>query len=84
MSTKITIDHADGHHLDVDIFQPGVISLHQEGVDFVARPDSLTITIPVPLWDRLRGHGVQPGLFWDDEAEQPDPTPLISPGTEEA
>ena len=46
MSTQCTLDHDDGHHLFLDLSEPGKDYLRLDGAEFEARPGSVTVAIP--------------------------------------
>ena len=72
MSTRSTLDHGEGHHLFLDLFEPGKVSLRLAGAEFEARPGSVTVAITVDLWDRLRAVSIDRNIWWDDEHDHDD------------
>lgn len=75
MSTKSTIDHGDEHHLYLEIFEPGKVYLTLNRVEFEARPGSVTVAIPLDLWQRLRTIEFDDSVCWrDDEIPPARPT----------
>jgi len=72
MSTRWTIDHGDGHHLFLDIFEPGKVYLTLNDAEFEARPGTVTVAIPADLWDRLRAFGIDQDVWWTEQDERDD------------
>lgn len=70
MSTRCTVDHGEKHHLYADLFEPGLIYLELEGVDFSAAPGAVLVAIPAELWEKIRAHGIgEFSCFWDTDDE---------------
>lgn len=55
MSTKCSIAHGPGFHLYNDSFDEEHVFLQLDQSDFTVTPDSLTVKIPLHVWDYLRG-----------------------------
>lgn len=79
MSTKSTLDYGEDHHLYLEIFEPGRVYLALTRVEFVALPSSVTVAIPLDLWERLRKVEVDDSICWRE-----DETPPGQPTVEEA
>jgi hypothetical protein len=57
----------------LDLFEQGKVYLSLEGAEFEASHRSVTVAIPLALWDRLRAVAINPVDYWDDEVNDHDP-----------
>jgi hypothetical protein len=69
MSTRCTLDQSEDHCLFVDCAEPYHVFLRLKGGTFVARPGTVTVAIPLDLWQRIRAVTIDPANCWDDEDE---------------
>jgi hypothetical protein len=83
MSTKVTLDHGESHHLYLEMFEHGKVYLTLCGAEFEARPGVVTVAVPLEIWERLRAIPIATDYWWDeDEPIDADPsqgTPKSTP-----
>jgi hypothetical protein len=65
MSTHWTLSSGEGFKLYVDLIEPGMIYLRLDGLPFEARPDAVTVGLPLALWERLRAVETVDADWWD-------------------
>jgi hypothetical protein len=80
MSTRFTLDHGEGFHLFVDLFESGKVYLSLDGTEFEARPRSVTVAISLDLWDRLRAVDIDRDIWWDEDKADDRDGASIDPG----
>lgn len=54
MSTNTTLGEGEGFHLYQDMFQDDRVYLELDNVEFEARPDQITVSIPLEIWELIR------------------------------
>jgi len=69
MSTKVTVNHGPDHHLYFEIFETEKIYLTLNKADFVARPGSVTVAVPIEIWEQVRVAPLDARSCWWDEDE---------------
>jgi hypothetical protein len=75
MSTRVTLDDGESHHLYLEMFERGKVYLTLCGAEFEARPGVVTVAVPLEIWERLRVIPIDTLSWWDeDEPIDADPS----------
>jgi len=69
MSTKSTIAHGPNFHLYNEAFEQDCVYLTLDKTDFEATPDSITVAIPVVVWEVIR-QSAGADLSWASKSDE--------------